>query len=231
MFNLEDLQIRNDWDRQVAEGVLAGDEYRLRSLAASGAAVRWVVDIGAHIGAFTLAAKSHWHDANVIAVEPSTDAADLFKLNTAGLADVYYFRAAIVRRGAPREVRLSNTQDDNYAARFTVEVVEELSPGTGVNLVEWCPAVNIVELLAGFGGPPIDILKLDCEGAEALILQELREAGYLQRVGYICGEWHHWSSVPLIEGALRDTHRLELYRHDYPWGGFFAYPCRADSIE
>lgn len=226
MLHLDQLHIRNAWDRQVAEGVLSGDEYRLRPLAESGVVVRWIVDIGAHIGAFTLAAKSFWPEAKVVAVEPSTDATAIFQANTAGLADVYHFRTAIARRGSPPQVRLSNTQDDNYAARFTVEVVEELSPEPHVNLVEWCPATNIIDLLAEVDSPAIDILKLDCEGAEALILQELHEAGYLARVGYICGEWHHWPSIPLIESALRETHRLELYRHNYPWGGFYAHPYR-----
>ena len=221
--DLDRLQVRNEWDRQVARGVLVEDEYRLRTIAASGQTVRWMVDVGAHVGAFTLAAKSLWNDAQVISVEPSSDAAELFQFNTAGLRGVHHFRAAVGRRGGPARVRLSNPADDNFAARFTVEVVGDLSPEPRVDVVECCQAVDIGQLLAGFGEPALDILKLDCEGAEALILQELREAGYLPRVGYICGEWHHWPSVPLIEAALRDTHRLELYQHDYPWGAFFAH--------
>lgn len=41
------------WDVEVAEGVLVADEYGLEALAALGRPIEAILDVGAHLGAFT----------------------------------------------------------------------------------------------------------------------------------------------------------------------------------
>lgn len=55
------------------------------------------------------------------------------------------------------------------------------------------PAITTEQLwqkLADFGVTEVELLKLDCEGAEYVILHELAGQGRLANVGWIRGEWH-----------------------------------------
>ncbi|MCX7421412.1 MAG: FkbM family methyltransferase [Planctomycetia bacterium] len=216
--------IRNEWDRSIAESVLIGDEYRLRSLWEAGHKLHWVLDVGAHIGAFTRLVKQYWPEAQVIAIEPAPDAEPYFQLNTSQFNGIYYHRIALVAAGGPKSVRLMKAADGNPAASFVAEAVDSLTPIPTDRDQELVPATDIAQLLALHGSPDLDLVKLDCEGAEALILGDLRSTKYLPRIRLICGEWHYFDSIPLIEAALSETHCLELYRHEYPWGAFFAEP-------
>jgi len=41
-----------------------------------------------------------------------------------------------------------------------------------------------------FGIDEVDLIKLDCEGAEYQIISELLALGLMDRIGWISGEWH-----------------------------------------
>ncbi len=216
------FRIRNDWDRQIVESVFANDEYQLRALGEAGLPVRWVLDVGSHIGAFTRLVKQLWPAASVIAVEPDPTAKPYWHFNTAGFDGLFWHEQAIVPMGGPRTVRLMHSLDQNAAANFTAEIVAEFTTVPTERSFDEVAAVDIVSLLSEHGNPDLDFVKLDCEGAEAHILEDLRMAQYLPRITHICGEWHYFESIERIESALRETHELKLFRQEHPWGAFFA---------
>lgn len=218
----EKFWIRNDWDRQIAESVFARDEYRLGELSKTDQRIHWVLDVGAHIGAFTRLVKHYWAEARVIAVEPDPTAEPYWHLNTSDLSGSFWHGQAIVPVGGPVAVKLFHSADQNAAANFVAEVVSEFTPLPLNRAFDEVPATNILDLLNQYDQPDLDLVKLDCEGAEAHILEDLSQAGYLHRIGFICGEWHYFESIPRIESALSATHHLTLYRHEHPWGSFFA---------
>ena len=67
------------WDIGTSQAVITGDEYGLQPFLNSPLRheVRTVVDIGANIGAFTLAARRMFPNARVIAIEPDPDNTEL----------------------------------------------------------------------------------------------------------------------------------------------------------
>lgn len=214
--------LRNENDREIVLSVFYHDEYRLGRMAALGWPARTIVDIGAHIGSFTRLAKHYWPQAQMIAIDPSEDAAAFFAMNTRGCDAVYHHRCAIVPPGCPKSATLVASEDGNLAARYIAEVIHDLRPDIATGRGDVVPATTLSEILRDHQNPEIDILKLDCEGAEPTILEELQATGYLRKVQWICGEWHHDESVARIAAALLPTHDLELHRHPSPIGSFFA---------
>jgi len=214
------------WDLEVATAILEADEYLLAPLGADGPRLGWVLDIGAHIGCFTLAVKRRWPQARVIAAEPDPDNAALFRRNTEALRDIHLHETAVLGRGDRRLAHLRQAgrfnHDRNAAACWVAEAVEGLDrKANPPTLAVDCS--GILELLDRYGRPPIDLLKLDCEGAEGEILLALQAAGYLARVGWIRGEWHFERNLPRIRQALGETHRLQIDEPGEPWGAFVAH--------
>lgn len=218
----EKLRIRTEWDRQIAHSILIADEYRLRGIYEEGLDVRWVLDVGSHVGSFAVAAKRFWPDARLICVEPDPTAEPYWRYNTQRFKDLGWHPVAIVPAGGATSVRLMNSADGNAAANFTAEVVQEFTSVPEDRHFESVPARDVCSILQEYDCPALDIMKLDCEGVEAPILEDLKRAGYLSRIDRICGEWHYWPSIRRIESALQSTHELTLFQHDVPWGSFFA---------
>jgi len=67
-------------------------------------------------------------------------------------------------------------------------------------------ALALLDVLEQHGNPEIAILKMDAEGVEADLLEDLKDAGYLNRIWWIRGEWHYDLSVSRIQSALEKTH-------------------------
>ena len=216
-------------DLAIASAILEGDEYELRPLRDGGHPLRWVMDIGGHVGAFTRAVKRWWPDARILAAEPDPDSAALYRKNTEGMDGVFLTEAALLGRGDVREVAFRQggraNRDGNAAASRVVDVVRPLGDEScwGTALV---PAMSVLDLLERHGNPVIDLLKLDCEGAEGEILQALRDAGYLERVRWIRGEWHFPGNAVRVAEVLRDTHEAHVDL-SWPQQGFFIAHRRA----
>lgn len=219
------------WDLEVAEGVLVADEYGLRDLAAAGRRIGTVLDVGAHLGAFTVAVKAHWPEARVLAAEPDPDSAALFRANTAGLDGVELVEAAVLGRPGSHHAHLRQAgranADRNAAASRVAEVLESLHPEAAPPTLEVraVDAAELVERLAHSGsGARVDLLKLDCEAAEGEVLLRLAGAGLMPRIGFIRGEWHFPGNPPRIERALAATHRLWLHPGNGQCGAFTGEP-------
>jgi FkbM family methyltransferase len=220
------------WDEEVASAILEGDEYALEPLRQAGHQLRTVLDVGAHLGAFTLKVKRYWPAARIIAVEPDPDSAALLEHNTAGLAEVSIFAGALLGRAGVRHALLRQgrvADDRNAAASRIAEVVEPLRPpaeddaGRAAPPNAAVPAEDVLALLDRHGNPEIDLLKLDCEGAEGEILERLAAADRMRRVGWLRGEWHYLANLPRLEAALAPTHIFHIHRGDTPWGAFIAH--------
>ena len=216
-------------DLAIAADVLERDEYELRPLRVAGHALRRVVDIGGHIGTFTLAVKRWWPEARIAAAEPDPDSAALFRKNTEGMVGVHLAEAAVLGRGDVPEVAFRQSgranRDGNAAASRVVDVVRPLGD-TGCWPTALVPAMSILDLLAGAfdeSDAVVDLLKLDCEGAEGEILEALRDAGRLERVRWIRGEWHFPANAVRVAEALRETHVAHLDSGEWNQGFFIAH--------
>jgi len=61
-----------------------------------------------------------------------------------------------------------------------------------------------------WGVEEIDLLKLDCEGAEYLVIPELSALELMSRVGWIRGEWHCRKQNPILASTLVRTHASNI---------------------
>lgn len=146
------------------------------ALAAS-AGLATIVDIGAHVGLFSIRAASRWPGARIVAVEASPRSARYLRANVARnrLDRVTVMEAACggSRRRAVLHRRGADMMSSLYAAGEGDEVdVITLDDVFRANGIERC-----------------DLLKLDCEGAEyEIILGAAPET--LGRIGRIVMECH-----------------------------------------
>jgi FkbM family methyltransferase len=175
-------QARGPVDRAILGDVWARDVYRVRD---APGACHTILDVGAHVGAFTLLAAETWPGARVIACEPDAENFRLLEEHVRGRPGVEAVRAAVVG-------------DDVVEVDFhmVADKAGQNSGGGSCRRPEAgsvrvrVPAVSVVRLWQEKGLTSCDLLKLDCEMAELPVLRALAAAGLLARVGRVVGEWH-----------------------------------------
>jgi len=170
-------------DARLFRHVVIENEYQLPPLGRSAVCL----DIGAHIGSFALAALRRGA-GKVLCVEPEPNNLALLRHNLAPYPQVEILAAAVWPQAGT--VRLHNPVDPRNTGASQVQAFARTSDdATSV------PAVALDDLLIRLG--QVQLVKLDCEGAEWPLLDE---ATQWQRVQAICGEYHLPPLVP--------THRL-----------------------
>jgi FkbM family methyltransferase len=140
-----------------------------------------IVDGGSNIGMSVLFFKALYPDARVIAFEPAAPAHRLLVTNVEAnrLADVEVQRAALGRENGA----VAFYEDTEDPATFRMSTRRERIPG-GETTVE---QRRLSEFLDG----EVDFVKLDIEGAEDDVLDDLVESGALARVEQLVVEYHH----------------------------------------
>ena len=145
--------------------VLVGDVYhldRLPLMASSGSALS-VLDIGAHVGAFAVAIAQRYPAVKVTCYEPSPSSAALLRTNiTANDLDqrVQIHEAAVASGSG--SVHLYSDGDASCEAT-TIELAAAGLEGRSRTVIV-CPAVAFESAMSSAGN--VDLVKLDCEGAE-----------------------------------------------------------------
>ena len=133
--------------------------------------VRSILDIGANVGFFSLAARAHYPRAAIHAYEPNPRVLPLLRANTANL-DVEIFPEAL---GGLAGAVLMDDQAESNAARTR-------SSTDGIGILQ----LTLETAIQRIGGS-VDLLKLDCEGAEWEILSKTNA---LAAVRHIRMEYH-----------------------------------------
>ena len=136
--------------------------------------IRYIVDLGANVGYASLYLMSQYPSAELLALEPH---ANFFS----------QLQKHVVRNG------LQQRCDLWLAAAGTSEGVAALSDaGSSSRLLsesaEEGRLVRVVDFFERVGGKPIDILKIDIEGAEFSLLADRRFFNLDAR--YVALEWH-----------------------------------------
>ena len=174
---------RNHWhnDAGMVDEVISDDCYGVRS-ADFPRDVRTVLDIGAHVGSFAVLIKRCRRQAEVYCVEVNRRNLAALRANCHGEvrhAAVTYESDVELRVGGRRGLDTGPGDCEVVpigAAMSCKRHVRGVVPGT----------VTIEELLDERGWPVVDVLKLDCEGSEWSILENMD----VSRVKMIVGEYH-----------------------------------------
>lgn len=206
-------------DGALVAGILAMDEYQLRRRHFSG----WAIDVGAHVGAITVALAKDNRDLRVLAIEPVASNAELVKAN-AERNEVADRVTVITRAASAPGVKYENILteftgydtsviDDEYVwgSRF----VGNLLKGDGHT--DKVKAIDLGEAIAMTGAERISLLKIDCEGCEYAFLR----SPDIVKVDRIVGEYHDNDTYSTLHAILEPTHRI-TYRRGDPIGIFEA---------
>lgn len=192
-----------EWDIGIIREVILADCYDLLGLRGREVEPRLVVDVGAHLGAFSAWAKFQWPNAKVISVEATFTNFLLLEENMAGLADVHCRHAALVGEADRPQARMHG---------FRLSAVSPTNTGgsrlarPGELYDEVVPALAWDDLLHQHDVECIDLLKLDCEGSELGLLRAATASGLVSRIRLIRGEWHGRAARDAIEQLLGPTH-------------------------
>lgn len=151
--------------------LLLDDCYGLRRLARRGERVITILDIGANVGLFGLAARVVFPQAVIHCYEPNA-ALETYLAHQAKIARYDYFLEAVGREAG----RVSLDVDPT-------ESVHSTSYSDPVGAI---PQIALRTALERFGGSA-DLVKMDCEGAEWEILEDLES---WQRVRFLALEYH-----------------------------------------
>ena len=199
------------WDIGTSQAVITGDEYSLRPFANSPKRleVRTVVDVGANIGAFTLAARRMFPNSRVIAIEPDPDNIHVLRSNCGDDEQVTICQTAVLNDGCPSTVHLCR-HELNSGGSYVRELFQQKSaPFTDSSPIV-VPCRSIHDLLVEMGVNVIDLLKVDAEGSEVEIFSCLADHGWLPKTCWIRFEWHGRESIPQLRRLLSPTHEVSI---------------------
>lgn len=156
-----------------------------------------IIDIGAHIGLFSLYASQFCTDGKIYSFEPIKSNFDLlsFNINLNKIKNIKSFRKAVSDESGILRLYLSS---DNAAHSIFLkgEMYEDVESTTLIEIMD----SNEIEIC--------NLLKLDCEGSEYTILNSLPES-YFQRIQNIVMEYHLANERPeLIKNLMNKLSSL-----------------------
>lgn len=198
-------------DMVIVRDVGYEDCYKLAIIPGVVAHAKTVVDIGAHIGVFATKLHSLNPNAKISCVEVCPENQEALNANVSKFAKVYQGACTYDKR----TLMLLNAVRDNCESTggsIVVPVDGERMKQEGY--VYWederpIRKITLEEIMQDMGSETIDILKLDCEGAEFSILGETPS---LDKIKFIVGEYHdkaRWDV--LLRERFRDWDYGQMY--------------------
>ena len=180
-------------DEVIYNSVVTRNEYRLPSELGCDAVV---VDIGVHIGSFSHLALTRGA-GSLFGFEPEPSNYACARQNLAPFGDgVHLYNHAVWRSDIPGQSLPFYASSDQANLGGGTLIWE-----TDGSLVEAVPFDEIVDDVSRRGACRIDVLKIDCEGAEFPILLTSR---LLNRIDRIVGEYHELRAQLPSHVRIRD---------------------------
>ena len=176
------VTLRNDGDEAVFNEVLVNREYRFCEEQIK-SAQNAVIDIGGHIGLFSLYAGTLNPKVPIYSFEPHSGNYALLKENLKQnrIKNVFPKNVAISNQIGQIELRFSK-EDLNHSI---IHAIEETGEQQKVETTTLEKIIDRHQL------GHIDLLKVDCEGAEFQILEDTPK-DIFDRVSHIALEYHDW---------------------------------------
>lgn len=158
-----------------------------------------VIDIGAHIGTFSLLTHLKYPQATTFAFEASRETFDLLQLNKKinQIDNMHVFLSAI--SGSRGEVKLYHSEEiGNWGHSITKSLSDSYE------VVEAC---TLDDVISDHNIPHIDLIKFNCEGAEYDIIKSASKNSIKKiRLGIIL--YHE----DLIEGFANTEELVQLFK-------------------
>ena len=190
-----------------------------------------ILDCGSNIGLSLVFFKLAYPDARITAFEPAPDAIAVLRRNVEGLDGIRVEQKALAGEAGELE--------------FFAFPGESASPRSGTLPQTGAVRTAVVEAtpLSPYVDGPVDLLKLDVEGRELEVLEELAASGKLASVARIVVEVHHspsyaQQSVPRLLALLEEQGfayavraPLEVDRWRGAGQDFWLYAVRGGAVD
>lgn len=202
-------------DIQVFNCVFNKNEYNLPELSKDSV----IVDIGAHIGSFSLKAFQ-MGSRNIFSFEANLHNFVICKYNCENYG-INIFNKAV--RGNKKISSVTSKVNNLPWVRKVDENLQEFINygGLSVSSGEGVEVITLEEIIHMVGGH-IDILKLDCEGSEYPIIFE-SDKKVFNSIKCIVGEFHPgWLPINFCEGFVNSPDNLEEYLKEQNYETEFA---------
>lgn len=163
-----------------------------------------VIDVGAHIGFFSVLMTSKAKDIKVLAFEPNPDNFTFLKENIKinHLENkVFPFKAALADKGG-RKIKF-NVHPDNLGMHSSVFSYRELRKEKGELAFE-AKTTSLEEIFRKNKLTKCDLLKMDCEGCEYPVLFSTPE-GVLRKIGSLTLEYHPGGDIQAVKRRLENA--------------------------
>ncbi len=175
-----------------------------------------ILDAGGNIGMTTLYFKYRYPEAEVHVFEPDATNFEYLKKNVGvnKLQNVHLHQVALSDK--PGKLTLY-TRKDVKGGDIGVSVNKDFRANyhDAADIVEMTvPA----ELLSGYVKRPVDMLKLDVEGAEELILRDLDSTKFLGKIKQITMEYHQVPGGNPLSEVLAKFERAGMRYEISQWG-------------
>jgi FkbM family methyltransferase len=141
--------------------------------------IKTVVDIGAHVGIFSISARQRWSSAVIHAYEPNPGVHPNLLYHSHQVGNPVYLEAVGLKAGI-----ISLTANNE-----SVQMRSIVDPAGKMTQVAFC------DVVARLGGQ-VDLVKLDCEGAEWDILSD--DVSWAN-VRFLTMEFHLWAGYTLVD--------------------------------
>jgi FkbM family methyltransferase len=173
-----------------------------------------IIDAGGNIGITTLFFKRYFPSSRVFVFEAASKNFELLKknINTNYLHDVTAVFGALGKKTGVHTFYYNEKQPGSSTG--VLDVVESKQHSTFMK--EEVPAIRLSDYMQG----EVDLLKMDVEGAEGEILEELEESENLCHIKQIVMEYHaneknkNTELVPLLERLERNGFSVVIYDNE-----------------
>lgn len=214
-------------DSNVMGEVIKDDTYMLREIAAAIGNMDVILDVGGHIGSFSVLASRWWPEAKIFAIEPNSRSHELLALN---FKDHIKNKDCKTYKGAMRYDN-SNLLTDGASATgggFMASSDWKATPAPGHEqyqvLETEVDLYTVKDILDDNDVDRIDLLKLDCECSEMEILRDMPD-DEITRIGAICGEYHKGAeSILELLGSRFPNHVSRAGSNHPEIGRFWCLP-------
>ena len=180
-----------------------------------------ILDLGANIGMSILFFKELYPESRIIAFEPDPRIFQVLSHNvkTNGWKDVELHNAAVVEREGEVDFYTSAKGD------FSLEssVYGQRIPGAVKHRVK-------ASRLSSFSRNAIDFLKMDIEGSERAVLEELAGSGALPKIKAMAVEYHH-HLIPEEDKLASFLKIFEDHGFSYKLSAPFEHPDASEHFQ
>lgn len=144
-----------------------------------------IFDVGAHIGLATIFFKQRYPLARITAFEPNPNTFPLLEENTYfnNIHNVTLHNVALGKQSSKRTLYIDSSNGGGFStASFLKNAWDGTQESLGIEVV--------TEPLSEYVNSIVDLMKIDVEGSEQEIIEELDESGKIRDIKNIIVEFH-----------------------------------------